>query len=138
MAGNRGNGGALRGTAPSIFTGDQSRSDAFTSKFCRYRLLNQNNNAISNPFNHVLMALLYIKGPLVEDWVSAQDRRLKRCLDPLHADYVPDNSETLWLEFEVAFKSAWKDSEKTQSAYEQVMKLTMKDLNVDSYIATFK
>ena len=138
MAGNRGNGGALRGTTPSIFTGDRSQNDAFTSEFRRYHLLNRNNDAISNPFNRVLTALSYIKGPLVEDWVSAQDRCLERCLDPMHADYVPDNSETLWLEFEVAFKSAWKDSEKTQSAYEQLMKLTMKDLDVDSYIAVFE
>ena len=138
MAGNGGNGGALRGTAPSIFTGDRSRSDAFTSEFCRYRLLNQNNDAIANPFNRILTALSYIKGPLVEDWVSAQDQCLERCLDPLHADYVPDTSEVLWLEFEAAFKSAWKDSEKTQSAYEQLMKLTMKDLDMDSYIATFE
>ena len=138
MAGNGGNGGALRGTAPSIFTGDRSRSDAFTSEFHRYCLLNRNNDAIANPFNRVLTALSYIKGPLVEDWVSAQDRCLERCLDPLHVDYVPDTSETLWLKFEVAFKSAWKDSEKTQSAYEQLMKLTMKDLDVDSYIATFE
>ena len=138
MAGNGGNGGALRGMAPSIFTGDRSRSDAFTSEFRRYRLLNRNNDAIANPFNRDLTALSYIKGPLVEDWVSSQDRCLERCLDPLHADYVPDTSETLWLEFEATFKSAWKDSEKTQSAYKQLMKLTMKDLDVDSYIATFE
>ena len=138
MAGNGGNGGALRGTAPSIFAGDRSRSDAFTSEFCRYRLLNRNNNAISNPFNCILTALSYIKGPLVEDWVSAQDRRLERCLDPTRDDYVPDTSEILWLEFEATFKSAWKDSERTQSVYEQLMKLTMKDLDVDSYIATFE
>ena len=128
----------LRGMAPSIFIGDRSRSNAFTSEFRRYCLLNRNNDTIANPFNRVLTALSYIKGPLVEDWVSAQDRCLERCLDPLHADYVPDTSETLWLEFEIAFKSAWKDSEKTQSAYEQLMRLTMKDLDVDSYIATFE
>ena len=73
MATNGGNRGALRGTAPSIFTRDRSRSDAFTSEFHRYRLLNRNNDAITNPFNRVLTALSYIKGPLVEDWVSAQD-----------------------------------------------------------------
>ena len=56
----------------------------------------------------------------------------------MHADYVPDTSEALWLESKAAFKSAWKDSERTQSAYEQLMKLTMKDLDVDSYIATFE
>ena len=95
MTSNGGNGGALRGTAPSIFTGERSRSEAFTSKFHRYRLLNRNNDAISNPFNHVLTALSYIKGSLVEDWVSAQDRRLEQCLDLLHADYIPNTSDVV-------------------------------------------
>jgi hypothetical protein len=30
----------LKGTAPAVFTGDQSRSESFWNKFCRYRLLN--------------------------------------------------------------------------------------------------
>ena len=80
------------------------------------------------------MALLYIKGPIIEDWVNTQDR----CLDNTHLDYVADTSETLWIEFEVTFKAAWKDSERTQSAYEQLMKLTMTNLNIDSYIAMFE
>ena len=117
MAGNGSNGGALQGMAPSIFNRDQSQSDAFTSKFCCYCLLNWNNDAIANPFNCVLTTLSYIKGPLIKDWVSAQDRCLEQCLDPTHDDYVPDSLETLWLEFKSAFKSAWKDSEKTQRVH---------------------
>ena len=45
--------------------------------------------------------------------------------------------DVLWTDFETTFKSAWKDSEKKQSAYEQLMKLTMKDLDINSYAATF-
>src|ERR1700761_5768933 len=55
-----------------------------------------------------------------------------------HVDYVSDTEESLWNEFKAAFKSAWKDSEKTQSAYELLMKLSMQDLDVDSYTATFE
>ena len=94
---------------------------------------------MSNPCNRVLTALSYIKGPLVEDWVDSQDRRLERCFLPTaHADYRTDSSEDLWTEFEKAFKAAWKDGEKSQSAYEQLMKLSMKELDIDSYTAMFE
>ena len=92
---------------------------------------------MSVPFNRILTALSYIRGPLVDDWVGAQDRRLERCLDSRRVNYIDDTNETLWTEFETAFKSAWKDGKKKQSAYEQLMKLTMKDLDIDSYAATF-
>ena len=130
-------GGALRGTPPNVFNGDRSKSDIFWNEFWRYKLLNRNNDAMSVPFSRVLTALSYIRGPLVDDWVGAQDRRLERCLDSRRIDYVEDTNEILWTEFETAFRSAWKDGEKKQSAYEQLMKLTMKDLDIDSYAATF-
>ena len=90
-----------------------------------------------SPFNRVLTALSYIRGPLVDDWVGTQDRKLKRCLDQMRVDFVPDTDNVLWTDFETVFKSAWKDSKKKQSAYEQLMKLTMKDLDIDLYAATF-
>jgi hypothetical protein len=71
----------LKGTAPAVFTGDRSRSESFWNEFRRYRLLNQNNESISIPFFRVLMALSYIKGPMVEDWVNAQDEELERRTD---------------------------------------------------------
>jgi hypothetical protein len=40
-------------------------------------------------------------------------------------------------EFEAAFKGAWTDTTKVQSAYSQLMNLKMKDLDVDTYNATF-
>jgi hypothetical protein len=67
----------LKGTAPVVFAGDRSRSESFWNEFCRYRLLNRNNESISIPFFRVLTALSYIKGPMVEDWVNAQDKELE-------------------------------------------------------------
>ena len=94
---------------------------------------------MSNPCNRVLTALSYIKGLLVEDWVDSQDCHLKRCFLPTtHADYRTDSSKDLWTEFERAFKAAWKDGEKSQSVYEQLMKLSMKELDIDSYTTMFE
>jgi hypothetical protein len=127
----------LKGTAPAVFTGDQSRSEAFWNEFHQYRLLNRNNDSISIPFFRVLTTLSYIKGPMVEDWVNAQDEELKQCTDNTKPGSVRKNDEILWQEFEAAFKGAWTDTTKVQSAYNQLMNLKMKDLNVDTYNTMF-
>jgi hypothetical protein len=83
------------------------------------------------------MALSYIKGPMVEDWVNAQDEELERRTDNTKPGSVRESDEILWQEFEAAFKGAWTDTTKVQSAYSQLMNLKMKDLNIDTYNATF-
>jgi hypothetical protein len=40
-------------------------------------------------------------------------------------------------EFEASFKAAWTDTTKVQSAYSQLMNLKMKDLDINTYNATF-
>jgi hypothetical protein len=127
----------LKGTAPAVFTGDRSRSESFWNKFRRYRLLNRNNDSINIPFFCVLTALSYIKGPLVEDWVNACDMELKRRTDSTKPGSVRENNKILWREFEASFKAAWTDTTKVQSTYSQLMKLQMKDLDIDTYNATF-
>jgi hypothetical protein len=56
----------------------------------------------------------------------------------MHVPHYAKTDKFLWQEFESDFKSAWKDTTHTQSAYDQLMKLQMKDLDVDTYNATFK
>jgi hypothetical protein len=129
---------SLKGTALAIFNGDRSRSDAFWNEFRCYWLLNRNNNSISTPFYRILTALSYIKGPLVEDWVNAQASTLEERVDTTHMLHVAKTDEVLWTEFESDFKSAWKDTAHTQSAYDQLMKLQMKELDIDTYNATFE
>ena len=51
---------------------------------------------------------------------------------------MTDVDEALWNKFETAFKDVWRDGTKNTEAYDQLMKLKMKDLDVDMYIATFK
>jgi hypothetical protein len=56
----------------------------------------------------------------------------------MHVPHVAKMDEVLWTKFESDFKSARKDTTHTQSAYDQLMKLQMKDLDIDSYNATFE
>jgi predicted ABC-class ATPase len=130
--------GGLKGIAPSIFTGDRSKTETFLNEFWRYRLLNRNNESIRVPFYRVLTALSYIRGPLVDDWVNACDRELERRIDNRQPNAVDESDEALWTGFENAFKAAWKDTARTQSAYDQLMRLAMRDLDIDTYTATFE
>jgi hypothetical protein len=93
----------LKGTAPAVFTGDRSCSESFWNEFRCYRLLNRNNESISIPFFCVLTALSYIKGPLVEDWVNAQDEELGTTyrLDKTR-QRLRESNEILWNKFEAS------------------------------------
>jgi hypothetical protein len=128
----------MKGTAPAIFTGDRSRSDVFWNEFRCYRLLNRNNESVKVPFFRVLMALSYIRGPLVEGWVNARDEELEKRVDPTRRTSVGEDDEVLWDEFEAHFKLAWKDTAKTQNTYNKLMRLTMQNYDIDTYNATFE
>jgi hypothetical protein len=63
--------GELAGLPPTVFTGDRTESDKFLKEFKQWRLLNRDHIEMKQAYNHVLMALTYIKGPRVEDWQEA-------------------------------------------------------------------
>ena len=130
--------GALRGTPPTIFTGDRQKADTFWSEFRRYKLNNRNHPAMTLPFDCVLMALSYIRGPLVDDWVDAQETHLTTRTDTTQTPHVPETDPVLWTEFATAFKDAWKDTSKKQNAHDQLRKLVMKGWDIDTYIVTFE
>ena len=99
--------------------------------------MNEGNKVMSEPFLRILMALSYIRGSLVEDWVNAQDEWLEKRIDPTVRGHLVRSDEALWLEFIDNFKTAWKDTSKAQTAYDKLMKLTMEGWDIDSYNVTF-
>ncbi len=92
---------------------------------------------MSNPFSRVIHALSYMHGPNIDAWVDTQETTLETKTTHT-ANPVAETDKVLWNEFETAFKAAWKDTTRTQSAYEQLMKLEMKNGDIDTYIATFE
>jgi hypothetical protein len=74
---------------------------------------------------------------MVEDWVNAQDKELEQHTNNTKPGSVRENDEVLWREFKAVFKAAWTDTTKVQSAYSQLLSLRMKDLDIDTYNATF-
>ena len=83
------------------------------------------------------MALTYIWGPLINDWVNGQEQKLADRVDTTKPNWMRKDDERLWIEFEKAFKDAWTNTSKKQDTYDQLMWLTMNRWDVDTYIATF-
>ncbi len=92
---------------------------------------------MSNPFSRVIHALSYMHGPNIDAWVDAQETALE-AKTTRAANPIAEANKALWNEFETVFKAAWKDTTRTQNAYEQLMKLEMKNGDVNTYIATFE
>jgi hypothetical protein len=101
-------------------------------------MLNHQNDAMSVPFYCILTVLSYMKGPIVEDWVNAVDKDLEQCTDTTTPGHITETDEVLWDKFKAAFKLAWKDTARSASMYDQLMKLVMKDLDINTYTATFE
>jgi len=62
--------GALRGHPPEIFDGQRKNMQKFVKEFTLWKMCNLRNEAMTNPFQRIALALSYIKGPRVDDWVA--------------------------------------------------------------------
>ena len=129
--------GGMRGVPPTIFDGTRSRADDFMGQFRRFKMVNRTHEAMKVPYDRVLTALTYMRGPLINDWIDQQEKKLDARIDTTKRGHVQETDEILWNEFEAAFLAAWTDTSKKQNAYDQLMRLTMNGWDVDTYIATF-
>ena len=129
--------GGMRGVPPTIFDGTRSRADDFMGQFRRFKMVNRTHEAMKIPYDRVLTALTYMRGPLINDWIDQQEKKLDARVDTTKRGHVQETDEILWNEFEAAFLAAWTDTSKKQNAYDQLMRLTMNGWDVDTYIATF-
>ena len=129
--------GGMRGVPPTIFDGTRSRADDFMGQFRRFKMVNRTHEAMKVPYDHVLTALTYMRGPLINDWIDQQEKRLDARVDTTKRGHVQETDEVLWNDFEAAFLAAWTDTSKKQNTYDQLMRLTMNGWDVDTYIATF-
>ena len=73
-------GGNLQGKAPETFDGDKGKSKAFLSNLRIYFKLNRKKEDIQNYYSRVLLALSFIKGPNMVDWVNSQYEQLAKDL----------------------------------------------------------
>ena len=129
--------GGMRGVPPTIFDGMWSKADDFWGQFWRFKLVNRTHEAMKVPFDRVLTALTYMHGPLINDWIDQQEKKLAAQIDTSQRNWVREDNKVLWTKFETAFLAAWTNTSKKQNAYDQLMHLTMSGWDIDMYIATF-
>jgi hypothetical protein len=98
--------GDLNGVPPTIFDGDQSKVQRFVTQFGLFWIVNETNPVISNPKRRVALALTYIRGPRVDNWVSQQFNALLMKISG-DANHPPKHAmdEALWEEFITEFKN---------------------------------
>ncbi len=132
---NEGGRGSLKGSPPKEFDRTRSKSETFRDDFSIYQRINQKNQVMKEPYSRVLMAMSFMKGPKVQDWVRAQMRVLDDKVDPRKRG-LPESDETLWDEFNRDFVNSFTDTAMTQEAYNKLKTLKMNGDDLDTYIAT--
>ena len=136
--------GVMKGHAPEIFDGQRKNAAKFMRKFGLWKICNIRNEAMINPFQRIALALSYMKGPKVDDWVLQQGDRLtirvqgNTLVNPMIPPTHHDDDETLWREFVVDFTRAFTDTALSEQAYAALTDLQMKGEDIDDYIATFE
>ena len=126
------------GIQPPIFNGTRAQADDFWAQFRRYKMVNRTHDSMTKAYDRVLMALTYIQGPMINDWVNTQEKNLITRTDTTKPNHVREDDKVLWAKFEMVFHDAWTDMSKKQNAYDQLMKLTMAGWDINTYIATFE
>ena len=130
----------LRGHPPEVFDGNRAKAKKFMKEFTLWKLCNLNNEALSTPFSQVALCLSYIKGPNVDDWVSATTDDV---YEKVHgragrpATHQLDD-EDLWNEFAQEFANAFADTAAAEHAYQELTELQMQGEEVDQYIFTYE
>ena len=97
--------GSLKGKAPENFNGDQTKLKEFLSELCIYFQLNRKKLDIKNCYSRVLLALSFIKGANVVNWINAQFDEVEEDLHNLYRGDKED--EDLWQDFLKRFKRVY-------------------------------
>jgi len=97
--------GSMRGHPPEILDGRRESAVNFMREFRLWRICNLRNEASANPVQRTALALSYIEGSNVDDWVAQQSDKVGRKVysDPNVQLPVPpiyaDADERIWNEF---------------------------------------
>jgi hypothetical protein len=84
-----------------------------------------------------MLALTFIKGPLVDDWAADQVQELE---SKVHHPTTPVDigEESLWNDFKAAFDANYADVTKKTGALNALYQLRMQKGRFDNYVAAFK
>jgi hypothetical protein len=68
--------GSLKGIMPAIFDRNRKNIRQFTQEFILYRMINQDMLTMKNMYTWTALALFFIRGPAINNWVQQQTDKL--------------------------------------------------------------
>jgi Retrotransposon gag protein len=107
-------------------------------------MVNNRAEAMIDPFQRITLCLSFIRGKRVDKWVEEKINQLQRAVvgDPTAMPPIPpthlDIDERLWNAFGADFRSAFQDTAAEENAYAALKVLTIKDDQINKYIAHFE
>ena len=125
--------GGLQEKVPEVFTEDRKESKKFILELNVYFKINRKHKDIVNQYSKTLIALSFIKGDHVVNWVNAQVLELDDKLAS-HCHYDKED-EHLWDNFEYNFKKTFVLSTQKEDAFVKISHLKMVKGDLDAYIA---
>ena len=135
---------SMIGHPPEIFDGQRKNASKFMTEFRLWEIINSQNGSIVNPLQRVALALSYMEGAMIEDWVSQQlDEMLIKVqgnqeVNPPIPSMHLDTDERLWTDFVSDFKRAFTDMASADQTYAELTKLVMNGDEVDEHIIKFE
>jgi len=99
-----------------------------------YQGMNPNTDVMTNPYRRTITFLLYIRGPLVDDWVQEQAQWL---VDQIQVG-VLQTEENLWQTINTQFRQAYTDTAESAKAQHELKSLHMTKDNLDDFISWFQ
>jgi hypothetical protein len=105
--------GGLKEIMPANFDGNHKNTKQFTQKFALYHMINQDSATMRNAYTRTALALSFMRGPSINDWVMQQTENLYlKCNGDMARGLIltyPINNEWLWTEFGKDFRHAFAD-----------------------------
>ena len=107
-----------------------------------YQMINQDAPTMRNTYTWTALALSFMWGPAINNWVLQQTEQLyAKCNgDPVNRigpTYWNDD-ENIWIEFGQDFCWAFADTALEQRAYGKLTKCAMGNKTINEYVAQFK
>ena len=97
---------------------------------------------VDNPMKKTLLALGFLKGDVVDDWVDVQHNWINQKRAPTDPNtnhvQVPSTDPIFWTHFITEFNQAFADSAEKQNASTELHRIRMQGVDLDSYVARFK
>jgi hypothetical protein len=119
------------GNKPENFYRDRAKADTFIEDVKAYLQLNEDVAGYNSPKNKIAFTLTCMKGDEVSGWTRA----MGKMLDTLPRD---QNIPLLWDFFLQEFEVQYLDTAREDRARAEIIKLKLKDNDIDAYIAKFE